>query len=171
MYKLLIPYPQRFMKKKLDEELAKFLEIFKKININISFINALEQMPNYVKFMKEVLTKKKKFADYETVSLTEKCKAIIQKKLPQKLKDPGSFSIPCEIGGLKFEKSLCDLGASINLMPLSVFKKLGIGEVKPTTISLQLVDRSFTYPRGITEDVLIKVGKLVLTWKKIRICY
>ncbi|XP_030494783.1 uncharacterized protein LOC115710563 [Cannabis sativa] len=111
--------------------------------------------------MKEVLTKKKKFWDYETMSLTEEFSAITQKKLPQKLKDPGSFSIPCEISGLKFEKSLCNLWASINLMPLSVFKKLDTGEVKPTTISLQLADRSFTYRRGIIEDVIIKVGKLV----------
>ncbi|XP_060969763.1 uncharacterized protein LOC133036990 [Cannabis sativa] len=110
-------------------------------------------MSNYVKFMKEVLTKKKKFGDYETVSLIKECSTIIQKKLPQKLKNPSSFSIPCEIGGLRFEKSLCDLGASINLMPLSVFKKFG--EVKPTTILLRLPDRSFTYPRGIIEDVPI----------------
>ncbi|XP_060968412.1 uncharacterized protein LOC115710633 [Cannabis sativa] len=161
LYKLSIPYSQKFMKKKFDEDFAKFLEIFRNININIYFIDALEQMPNYVKFMKEVLAKKKKFGDYETVSLAEECSAIIQKKLLQKLKDPGSFLIPCEIGGLRFEKSLCDLGASINLMSLSVFKKLGICEFKPTKISLQLADRSFTYPRRIIEDVLIKVGKLV----------
>uniref|UniRef100_A0A803Q744 Retrotransposon gag domain-containing protein n=1 Tax=Cannabis sativa TaxID=3483 RepID=A0A803Q744_CANSA len=131
MYKPPIPYPQRFMKKKLDEDFAEFLEIFKKINNNIPFIDELEQMPNYVKFMKE--------------------------KLPQKLKDLSSFSIPHEIGALRFENSLCDLGASINLIPLSVFKKLGNSEVKRTTISLQLEDHSFTYPRGIIEDVLIKV--------------
>ncbi|XP_075507493.1 uncharacterized protein LOC142544319 [Primulina tabacum] len=87
--------------------------------------------------------------------------AILQNKLPPKLKDPGSFSIPCTIGNSNFNKALCDLGASINLMPYSCFEKLGIGEVKPTTISLQLADRSIKYPRGVIEDVLVKVDKFI----------
>ena len=156
-----LPYPQRFQKKKLDEQFAKFLEIFKKIHINIPFANALEQMPNYIKFMKEVMSRKQKLEEFETVKLTEECSAILQKKLPQKVKDPGSFTIPCTIGKSSFDKALCDLSASINLMPLSVFKKLGLGEVKPTTISLQLANRSLTYPRGVIEDVLVKVDKLI----------
>ncbi|XP_062103175.1 uncharacterized protein LOC133814198 [Humulus lupulus] len=96
------------------------------------------------------------------MKLTKECSAILQRKLPQKVKDPGSFTIPCIIGGSSFDKDLCDLGASINLMPLSVFKKLGLGEVKPTTITLQLADHSLTYPRGIIEDVLVKVDKFIL---------
>ncbi|XP_063937065.1 uncharacterized protein LOC135147718 [Daucus carota subsp. sativus] len=103
----------------------------------------------------------KQFAKFleelETVALTEECSAVLQQKLPPKLKDPGSFTIPCTIGKLSFDKCLCDLGASINLMPLSVFKKLGLPEPKPTNMSLQLADRSITYPRGIVEDVLVKV--------------
>jgi len=93
--------------------------------------------------------------------LKEQCSAIVLKKLPPKLKDPGSFTIPCTIGDSYFEKALCDLGASINLMPLSVFRRLGMQEPKPTTISLQLADRSITYPRGIIEDVLVKVDKFI----------
>ncbi|XP_062118743.1 uncharacterized protein LOC133832413 [Humulus lupulus] len=85
----------------------------------------------------------------------------LQKKLPQKVKDPRKFTIPCTIGGSSFDKALCDLGASINLMPLSIFKKLGVGEVKPTTITLQLADHSLTYPRGVIEDVLVKVDKFI----------
>ncbi len=81
----------------------------------------------------------------------------------QKLKDPGSFTIPCMIGNSLFEKALCDLGASINLMPLSVYKKLGLGEAKPTTVSLQLADRSIKYPRGMIEDVLVKVDKFIFS--------
>ncbi|XP_075504480.1 uncharacterized protein LOC142541916 [Primulina tabacum] len=84
-------------------------------------------------------------------------------KLPPKLKDPGSFSIPCTIGNSNFNKALCDLGASINLMPYSCFEKLGIGEVKPTTISLQLADRSIKYPRGVIGDVLVKVDKFIFS--------
>jgi len=107
------------------------------------------------------LSSKKKLAKFETIAFNEQCSAIVLKKLPPKLKDPGSFTIPCTIGELQFEKALCDLGASINLMPLSIFRKLGMQEPKPTTISLQLVDRSITYPRGIVEDVLVKVGKFI----------
>ncbi|KAL8516400.1 hypothetical protein ACS0TY_014889 [Phlomoides rotata] len=100
-------------------------------------------------------------SDYETVNLTEECSAIVQAKLPQKLKDPGSFTIPCKIGDGGTFRALCDLGVSINLMPLSIFKKLGLGELKPTTISLQLADRSTTYSRGVIEDVLVKVDKFI----------
>ena len=111
--------------------------------------------------MKEILSKKRKLGDYETVMLNKECSAVLQRKLPQKLKDPGIFTISCTIGSFNFDKVLCDLGASINLMPLSIFRKLGLGEVKPTSISLQLADRSVKYPRGVIEDVLIKVDKFI----------
>ncbi|XP_022877041.1 uncharacterized protein LOC111395291 [Olea europaea var. sylvestris] len=123
---------------------------------------ALEQMPSYVKLMKDIFSNKKRLEEYETVALTEECSAILQKKLPPKLKDPGSFTIPCSIGNSMFERVLCDLGASINLMPLSVFRKLGLGEARPTAISLQLADRSIKHPREIIEDVLVKVDKFIL---------
>ncbi|KAL6553844.1 hypothetical protein OROMI_019517 [Orobanche minor] len=93
--------------------------------------------------------------------LTEESSAIIQQKLPPKLKDPGTFTVPCTIGKINCGKALCDLGASINLMPLSIFQKLNMGEAKATTVSLQLADRSIKYPRGIIEDVLIKVDKFI----------
>ena len=121
-----LPFPQRFQKKKLDNQFSKFLEIFKKIHINILFANALEKMPNYAKFMKEVMSKKRRLEEYETVKLTEEGSAILQWKLSQKLKDPGSFTIPCTIGNSFFNRALCDIGASINLMSLSVIRKLGL---------------------------------------------
>ena len=99
-------------------------------------------MPSYVKFMKDILSKKRKLGDYETVALSEECSAVLQKKLPPKLRDPGSFTIPCTIGRIEEMNALCDLGASINLMPLSVFRRLQLGEAKPTTVTLQLADRS-----------------------------
>ena len=135
-----VPFPQRLVKAKLDKQFKKFLEVFKKLHINIPFADALAQMPSYAKFMKEILSKKRKLEEFETVALTEECSAILQKKLPPKLKDPGSFCIPCTIGQCNFERALCDLGASVNLMPLSVYRKLGLGEVKPTTVSLLLAD-------------------------------
>ena len=158
-----VPYPQRLKKHKLDKQFTKFMDVFKKLHINIPFADALEQMPSYVKFMKDILSQKRRLADFETVNLTEECSAILQRKLPQKLKDPGSFTIPCTIGNAIFERALCDLGASINLMPLSIFKRLGLGEARPTTITLQLADRSLKHPRGIIEDVLVKVDKFIFS--------
>ncbi|XP_060967869.1 uncharacterized protein LOC133035734 [Cannabis sativa] len=156
-----IPYPQRLQKNKIDKQFSKFVEIFKKLHINIPFIEALEQMPTYLKFMKDILSKKRKLEEFEMVALTDECSAVLQKKLPPKLKDPGSFNIPCSIGGSIQTKALCDLGASINLMPLSMFKRLKLGEAKPRTVTLQMADHSLTHPRGIIEDVLVKVGKFI----------
>jgi len=95
------------------------------LHINIPFAEAPAQMPKYAKFIKEILRNKRKLNDHETIMLNEECSAILLNKLPPKLKDPGSFTIPCTIGNSYFEKPLCDLGASINLMPLSVFRTLG----------------------------------------------
>ncbi|KAL0408280.1 UNVERIFIED_CONTAM: hypothetical protein Sradi_1762400 [Sesamum radiatum] len=119
-------------------------------------------MPSYAKFLKEVISNKRKWENGETVKLNEECSAILQNKLPPKLKDPGSFSIPCTIGEINFEKALCDLGASINWMPYSIFAKLGMHELTPTIVTFQLADKSIKYPRGIIEDVLVKVGKFVI---------
>ncbi|XP_022897634.1 uncharacterized protein LOC111411325 [Olea europaea var. sylvestris] len=156
-----IPFPQRLQKHKLDIQFGKFLEVFKKLHINILFADALAQMPSYAKFMKDILSNKRKLEEHETVMLTEECSAILQNKLPPKIKDPRSFTILCAIGDLNFTKALCDLGASINLMPLSIFEKLGMGEAKATTVSLQLADRSIKYPRGVVEDVLVRVDKFI----------
>ncbi|EOY19037.1 Uncharacterized protein TCM_043679 [Theobroma cacao] len=149
-------------KSKNVQTIPKFLEVFKKLHINIPFAEALEQMPSYLKFLKEILTKKRKLEEFETVALIEECSAIIQNKLPPKLKDPGSFSIPCTIGSFKISKALCDLGASVSIMPLSIARKLGFQEIQPTTVTLQLADRTIRHPNGIIEDVLLKVGHLYI---------
>ncbi|XP_016195517.1 putative uncharacterized protein DDB_G0282133 [Arachis ipaensis] len=156
-----LPYPTRIHKGIRDQQFPKFLEIFKKLEINIPLAEALEQMPLYAKFLKELITKKRSWQEKEIVFLTQKCSAIIQKGLPPKLKDPGSFLIPCTIGNMAIDKSLCDLGASINLMPLAMMKKLMIEEVKPTRISLQLADRSLKIPNGVVENLLIKVENFI----------
>ncbi|XP_020243263.1 uncharacterized protein LOC109821488 [Asparagus officinalis] len=119
-------------------------------------------MPSYAKFLKEILSNKRRLEEYETVALTQECSDIIKNKLPPKLKDPGSFSIPCTIGDMSINRALCDLGASVSLMPLSIFNKLQIGDLKPTTISLQLADRSVKRPIGKLEDVPIQVGKFFI---------
>ncbi|KAK5836481.1 hypothetical protein PVK06_012273 [Gossypium arboreum] len=118
-------------------------------------------MPTYAKFLKELRTNKRKFEDLSTVELNKECLAILQNKLPTKLKDPGSFTIPCLIGSLNVEKALANLGACINLMLYKLFKQLGLGEPKPTRMSIQLADRSIKYPRGIIEDIIVKVDKFI----------
>ncbi|XP_042029851.1 uncharacterized protein LOC121776747 [Salvia splendens] len=105
-----IPFPQVVQKKKLDEKFAKFLEIFKRVHLNIPLIEDLQQMPDYLQFLKKIMSKKKKLVDYEIVSLTENCSAIIQQKMPAKMKDPGSFNISCVIGNDRQTKAICDLG-------------------------------------------------------------
>ena len=118
-------------------------------------------MPNYAKFLKEILSKKKKIAEEGIVNLTATCSAVIQRSLPAKMKEPGSFMIPYSIGKYEFKKALCDSGASINLMPLSVVQRLSLGELIPTAITLQMADRSMTRPEGVLEDVFVKVGKFI----------
>ena len=95
------------------------------------------------------------------MNLTATCSAVIQQKLPAKMKDSGSFTIPCSIGNYEFKKALCDSGASINLMPLSVVQRLSFGELTPTAITLQMADKSMAQPKGVLEDVLVKVGKFI----------
>ncbi|XP_016173167.1 uncharacterized protein LOC107615633 [Arachis ipaensis] len=155
------PYPQRLKKDGKDSQVSRFLEIFKRLQINIPFAEALEQMPFYAKFLKELMIKKRNWGVKETVVLTEECSAIIQKKLPQKMKDPRSFQI-CIIGDISIEKSLCDLGASINLMSLAMMKRMRIEEAKPTIMALQLADRTFKFSHGVVEDLLEEANASII---------
>ena len=118
-------------------------------------------MPHYAKFMKDILSKKRKLDKEGMVSLLATCSAVIQKNLLVKMQDLGSFTIPCTIGNYEFGRALCDSRASINLMPLSVVKRLSLGELTPIAMTLQVADRTMAQPEGILEDVLIKVGKFI----------
>ncbi|XP_057747305.1 uncharacterized protein LOC130966511 [Arachis stenosperma] len=118
-------------------------------------------MTLYAKFLKELINKKKSWNEKETVILTQEYSAVIQKGLPPKLKDPGSFFLSCTIGNMSIDKALCDLGLSINPMPLSIMRRLSIEEVKPTRMSLQLADRSMVIPNGVVENLLVKVEKFI----------
>ncbi|XP_004293130.1 PREDICTED: uncharacterized protein LOC101305437 [Fragaria vesca subsp. vesca] len=138
------------------------MEQFKKVQINIPLLDAIKQIPSYAKFLKELYTNKRRFEKNEKVMLSEEVSAVLQRKLPPQLKDLGSFTIPCTIGDKNFEKVLLDLGASVNLMPYSVYETLGIGPLQNISISLHFADRSVKYPRGIVEDVLVKVENFIL---------
>ncbi|KAK5835933.1 hypothetical protein PVK06_011651 [Gossypium arboreum] len=118
-------------------------------------------MPNAMKFLKELLVNKRKLDEVPHVELNAVYSAILQNKLPYKLKDPGSFTIPCLIGSLDISHALADLGASINVMPYKMFKQLGLGKPEQTRMSIQLADKTIRFPRGIIEDVLVKVDRFI----------
>ncbi|XP_070019914.1 uncharacterized protein [Nicotiana sylvestris] len=118
-------------------------------------------MSSYAKMMKDLMSQKFDFQDLATVTLTQTCSIVVTKSVAEKLPDPGSFTIPCTIGNFAFAKALCDLVASINLMPLAIYKRLGIGRARPTSMLLQLADRTMNIPSSILDDVLIQVGKFV----------
>ncbi|XP_070028616.1 uncharacterized protein [Nicotiana sylvestris] len=132
------PYPQRLAKQKGDNQFKKFIEMMKSLTINVPLVEALEQMPGYAKFMKDLVTKKRSM-ECETIKMTHQVSSIVHSMAP-KLEDPGAFTIPYTIGSADFVKALCDLGASINLMPYSVFKTLVIGQPCPTSMRLQMAD-------------------------------
>ncbi|XP_019195137.1 PREDICTED: uncharacterized protein LOC109188931 [Ipomoea nil] len=157
-----LPFPQKFQKSREEERRANFYSLIKQLDITIPFIDAVTETPSYAKFLKEILSNKRRAENRETVAVSEECSALIQNKLPPKLRDPGSFSIPCVIGGSLVQKALCDLGASVSLMPYSLCQKLQLGEPKPTSITLQLADRSVKYPIGILEDVPVKIDKFYI---------
>ncbi|XP_048496439.1 uncharacterized protein LOC104884975 [Beta vulgaris subsp. vulgaris] len=131
-----------------NENQPKNEDVLRKLYVNIPFTDAIKQMPTYAKFLKDILSNRRNVDFVEMINIPETCSAIIQNKLPTKLKDPGSFSIPGAINDLIIDRALCDLGASINLKPLSMCKRLNLGELKPTNISLQLADRSVKMPMG-----------------------
>ncbi|KAG2409367.1 uncharacterized protein HKW66_Vig0000320 [Vigna angularis] len=155
-----LPYPKIPSNRDKERQLARFKQIFNQLEITIPLTETLQQIPAYSKYMKQILSKKKKYLDEETIEVQGNCSAIMQKTLPSKCKDSGSFTIPCTIGNHDIGKTLIDLGANINLMPLSLLKKIGGLEAKPTRMMLQLADRSIKYPYGVVEDVVIKIDKL-----------
>ncbi|XP_019184848.1 PREDICTED: uncharacterized protein LOC109179823 [Ipomoea nil] len=132
-----------------------------KLEISMPFVEDITQIPSYNKFLKDILSNKKRLEKSAVVDLSEgalTC-AVLQKNLPPKLKDPGSFSIPCIVGGFVVSRALCDLGASVSLMPYSLCKRLNLGEPKPTTMTLQIADRSIKRPVGVLEDISVMIDQ------------
>ncbi|XP_075099043.1 uncharacterized protein LOC142175930 [Nicotiana tabacum] len=155
------PFPQRLVKQKKTDQYKKFMEMLHQIQLNIPLMDALREMPGYAKMIKDLMSWKFDFQDLSTVTLTQTCSAVVAKPMAQKMSDPGSFTILCTIGSYAFAKALYDLGANINLMPLAVYTKLGIGRARPTSMLLQLADRTVKRPTGILDNVLAQVGKFV----------
>ncbi|PNY13506.1 hypothetical protein L195_g010162 [Trifolium pratense] len=156
------PYPTKDGKKEKEKvQNRQFEGYLKQMEINIPLGDMLRISPPFHKYVKNVVAGKIKLQDKENIELTAECSAIFQKTLPRKCKDPGSFTISCTIGGVEIGRALCDLGASVNLMPLSIMKKLNCGEAKPTRMTLILADRTRVYPHGILEDVLVRVDDTI----------
>ncbi|XP_049367955.1 uncharacterized protein LOC125832805 [Solanum verrucosum] len=150
------PFPQRLKKKNEDEKFKNFLSVFKSFSINLPLVEALLEMPGYAKFMKELVTNERSL-DYETIEVPHSCSAIMTNDSITKRKDPGAFTIPCTIGMLQFAKALCNLGASINLIPYVIYKQLGLGEPKATTMRLLMADRSIKHQVDCEIDVKIPI--------------
>jgi len=161
LHKSKIPLQLGLAKPCLEAQFKKFINTLKKICIKIPFAEALTRMPLYAKFIKKNFSKKKVIEHVETIALSRESSAII-KKLPPNLGDPGSFSIPCVIESEVIDKVMCDLGASISLLPLSLFNRIGIGELKPTEVTLKLVDRTNIHPVGFIEDIPIEIGGIYI---------
>ena len=136
------------------------LEVLRQVKVNIPLLDMIKQVPTYAKFLKDLCTEKRGLNVDKKAFLTEQVSAIIQCKTLVKYKDPGCPTISVNIGGICVEKALLDLGASVNLLPYSMYKQLGLGELKPTSITLSLANRSIKIPKGTVEDVLIQVEQI-----------
>ncbi|GJR39431.1 reverse transcriptase domain-containing protein [Tanacetum coccineum] len=158
-----LPYPSRLNKEKIREKddilASKFMEIFRNLHFELSFADALIHMPKFAPMFKKMLNNKDKLIELTKTPLNENCSAVILKKLPQKLGDPGRFLIPCDFSEFDNCLALADLGASINLMPLSIWKNLGLPGLNDTKLVLELADRTISKPTGVAENVFVKVGK------------
>nr|GFC57991.1 reverse transcriptase domain-containing protein [Tanacetum cinerariifolium] len=158
-----LPYPSRLIKEKIREKddilAAKFMEIFRDLHFELSFADALVHMPKFAPMFKKLLNNKNKLIELTKTPLNENCSAVVLKKLPEKLDDPGRFLIPCNF--LEFDNclALADLGASINLMSLSIWKKLKLPTLNDTKMVLELADRTISKPTGVAKNVFVKVGK------------
>ncbi|GKB42049.1 reverse transcriptase domain-containing protein [Tanacetum coccineum] len=160
--KTTLPYPSRVNKEKIHEKddllALKFMEIFRNLHFELSFADALLHMPKFAPMFRKLLNNKDKILELTKTPVNENCSAVILKTFPEKLGDPGRFLIPCDFPELDECLALADVGASNNLMTLSVFEKLNLQRLTKTRMILELADRSISTPTGIAEDVFVKVG-------------
>ncbi|CAM8877604.1 unnamed protein product [Rhodiola kirilowii] len=156
-----LPFPVQVRaskKHKIDQEVW---ELFSKVEINIPLLEAIKQIPRYAKFLKELCINRRRSTGIDQELLSKNVSAVIQRKVPPKCGDPGTYTIPCTIGNIHIENCMLDLGASINVLPYSIYSCLRIGPLEPAGLTIQLADRSCKQPEGKIEDVLVQVGELV----------
>ena len=153
------PYPHRLRAPKKVNNHSKIYELLKQVKLNIPLLDAIKKIPSYAKFLKDLCIVKRKLGVNKDAFMTEQSTSLIRNNLPPKYEDLGSPTISIVVGNSKLGHALVDLGASVNLLPYSVYVELGLGELEPTNITLQLADRSVKIPRGIVKDVLVQVDK------------
>ncbi|GKB17518.1 reverse transcriptase domain-containing protein, partial [Tanacetum coccineum] len=159
-YQPKLPYPERMKVRENDKSSAqhsRFLKMFKQLRLEIGLKDALVEMPKFNKWLSTLLRNKEKLEEIAITTVNAECSAIILNKVPEKLEDPRKFLIPCALQELDRTNALADSGASINLLPHSIYKQLGLGALKPTRMTLELANRSVTHPMGIAEDVVVRV--------------
>ena len=149
------PYPHRLRAPKKVNNQSEIYELFKQVKLNIPLFDAIKKIPSYDKFLKDLRIVKRKIGVNKDAFMTKQSTSLIRNNLPQKYKDPGSPTISIVVGNSKLGHALVDLGTSVNLLPYLVYVELGLGELEPTNITLQLVDHSVKIPRGIVKDVLV----------------
>ncbi|KAK8556953.1 hypothetical protein V6N12_003342 [Hibiscus sabdariffa] len=149
------PFPARFIKKDKQAEEKEILDIFRKVEINLPLLEVIRKVPRYAHFLKDLCSNKRKLFGHEKVNLGENVSTVLTRRIPPRLKDQGMFIIPCKIGKVNIKRAMCDLGASINVMPLSVYNTLSADPLKETRVTVQLADRSIIYPEGVLENVLV----------------
>jgi hypothetical protein len=162
-FKKVPPFLLNSSRSKKEDKEKEILEVFKKVELNIPLIDAIKQIPKYVKFLKESCTTKRayKLKGYKTVNMSEVVSVVVQKNLPLKQKNPGTFTITCVIGNASFKRALCDSGASISVMSKHVYDSLSLEPLIKTSIVIQLADHSFVYPLGVIKVVLVKIESVV----------
>jgi hypothetical protein len=152
----LLPFPRKNRKAKMDEQFGKFVEVIQKLYINIPLLDAI-QVPTYAKYLRDILNNKRPLPSTKVIKLMEEYSAAILNTSPIKKKDPGCPTIDCSIESENFENALCDLGASVSVMPKKVFDKINYSTLTPTSMCLQLADQSVRYPAGIAKNILVKI--------------
>jgi hypothetical protein len=152
----LLPFTRRNRKAKMDEQFGKFVEAIQKLYISIPLLDAI-QVPIYAKYLRDILNNKRPLPSTKVIKLTEECSVAILNSSHVKKKEPGCPTIDCSIENQNFENALCDLRASVNIMPKKVFDKLNYSTLTPTSMYLQLADQSVRYPAGIAENISVKI--------------
>ncbi|RDX99871.1 hypothetical protein CR513_17023, partial [Mucuna pruriens] len=165
---VLVSFPTRTISSRKPESDEELLKMFRKVEINILLLDAIKKIPKYAKFLKELCVHKRKkmkgsmeFGGVVSALTRNKEFTIGAKLLPKKCRDPRIFSVPCTIDKCTFADAMLDLGASINVMPVSIYKVLNFGDLEHTGMTIQLANRSIVQPLGVLEDVLVQVNELI----------
>ncbi|CAM8972017.1 unnamed protein product [Rhodiola kirilowii] len=161
-YVPMVPFPQRLNKSKLDAHFQRFVEMLKKLYVTLPFHEVITQNPTYTKFLKDIVSGRRVIEESSMVALNHECSDLFSEQIPLKMKDPGRFTIPCSIGAVSFEHPLADLGASVSVMPLATYYKLGLEGMRATKMVMQLADGTKRQPKGVIENVPVKVDKFYI---------